>query len=270
MTLRFAIIGVGYVAPRHMKAIKDIGGELCAVLDPHDSVGILDSYFPNCLYFREVERFERWLYKYGVDYVSVCSPNYLHDSHCMMAMRCGADVICEKPVTLNVRNLYSLAELESKTGQKVNVVLQSRLHPEAVKAKQTYTGMDHKVHIDYITPRGKWYDYSWKGDAAKSGGVTTNIGIHLFDLCAWMFGRDVHITKEKIFFESAEVTWNLSTKGDKPKRVFEIDGNLIDITNGFNDLHTELYWKVVSGEGFGLEDILTATRIIERLRGQNG
>jgi len=266
---RFAIIGAaGYVAPRHMKAIKEVGGELCAVLDPHDSVGILDSYFPGCLYFREPERFERWLYKNPVDYVSVCSPNYLHDAHCMMAMRNGADVICEKPVTLKVKNLDSLAQMEKKTGKKVNAVLQCRLHPEAIKAKEKYHGSGHKVHIDYITPRGKWYNYSWKGDVLKSGGVVTNIGIHLFDLCAWMFGVEKHIVllDKTIYFENAEVTWNLSTEGDKAKRIFEIDGDRIDLTNNFDTLHTLVYVRILTGCGYGIEDIRTATRITETLR----
>ena len=180
---KFALIGAaGYVAPRHMKAIKDVGGELVAALDPHDSVGILDSYFPDCLYFRETERFDRWLSKHPVDYVSIASPNYLHDSHCLMAMRNGADVICEKPLCNYERNIDNLAEWELKTGKKVNVILQCRLHPAAVGMKsKTSTGF-YPVNVNYRTPRGQWYGRSWKSDVEKSGGLPTNIGVHLFDL----------------------------------------------------------------------------------------
>ncbi len=281
--IKFALIGAaGYVAPRHIQAIKDVGGELVAALDPHDSVGILDKYFPGCQYFREPERFDRWLSKNQVDYVSVCSPNYLHDSHCLMAMRNGADVICEKPLTCNERNLDNLAEWEEKTGRKVNVVLQCRLHPEAVKAKRVLLDTSYYVQVDYCTPRGDWYLSSWKGDIEKSGGLPTNIGIHLFDMCLWLFGPSLKLSEITYSFdkktshgyfrtEKAEVEWGLSIEpGKPPKRSFVVKHGLIskeiDLSNGFTDLHTELYYKTIAGYGFGIEDIRPATRIVEAIR----
>lgn len=276
MTKKFALTGAaGYVAPRHMKAIKDVGGELVAVLDPHDSVGVLDSYFPNCLYFREPERFERWLSKNQVDYISVCSPNYLHDSHCLMAMRNGADAICEKPLVCNEHNLDNLLEWEAKTGKKVNAILQCRLHPNAVKAKETFTNEPTFVSIKYKTPRGQWYGQSWKSDIEKSGGLPTNIGVHLFDLCTWLFGPwlsfDVQIANKDCFqgsiiLEHADIEWLLSTKQDTPERVFSTNQGEIDLTNGFNDLHTESYRRIINGDGFGIEDARPAVRLVEAIR----
>lgn len=266
MSLKFALIGVGYVAPRHMQAIKDVGGELVAALDPHDSVGILDRYFPRCLYFREPERFERWLYKHPVDYVSVCSPNYLHDAHCMMAMRNGASVICEKPLTITERNLEPLLEMERDTGTKVYTVLQCRLHSEAVRAKKAYTEGPYLVRVDYVTPRGPWYRYSWKGDVEKSGGIITNIGIHLFDLCYWMFGKADDIGKKTVHFENATVNWCLGIDGSFPRRRFLVGTNPVDLTFGFNNLHTKSYREIMKGHGFGIEDARESIRIVEALR----
>ncbi len=276
--ITFAIIGVaGYVAPRHIQAIKDVGGELVAALDPHDSVGILDQYFPGCLYFREPERFDRWLSKNQVDYVVVCSPNYLHDAHCLMAMRNGADVICEKPLVLNERNLDNLLEWEVKTGGKVNVILQCRLHPEVVKAKvKLVPGRSYSLNVDYCTPRGAWYQSSWKGDVEKSGGLISNIGIHLFDLAFHLLGHSMkfsvtHKSSEEIkgcaILSDAVMDWHLSTEMSKePKRLFKIDDIDIDLTNGFADLHTKSYQRVLDGHGFCIEDIRLATRITEAIR----
>lgn len=276
MEMRFALIGAaGYVAPKHIQAIKDIGGELVAALDPHDSVGRLDQHFPNCLYFREPERFDRWLSKNPVDYVSICSPNYLHDCHSLMAMRNGADVICEKPLVCYERNLDNLAEWEIKTGKKVNVVLQCRLHAEAIKAKSWDKTAPAYVTIEYRTPRGAWYHQSWKGDVEKSGGLSTNIGIHLFDLAMWLFGEwtswevskaDKDFQEGFLHLKNADVDWQLSTKSGNPKRVFATNLGVINLTNGFTDLHTETYRQILSGNGFGIEDIRQATRLTEAIR----
>lgn len=275
----FAIVGAaGYIAPRHMQAIKDVGGDLVAALDPHDSVGILDKYFPDCLYFREPERFDRWLSRNHVDYVSVASPNFLHDSHCLMAMRNGADVICEKPLVCHERNLDNLSEWEVKTGKKVNVVLQCRLHPEAVKAKIKYSnGSDYRVDVEYRVPRGNWYFASWKGDTEKSGGILANIGIHLFDLCVWLFGEpdyefacifdcDRDDVEGGFDLDRADVDFRLSVGQGMPKRIFRVDGESIDLTNGFTDLHTKTYEHILAGNGFGIEDIRPATRLVEAMR----
>jgi UDP-N-acetyl-2-amino-2-deoxyglucuronate dehydrogenase len=274
--LKFALIGVaGYVAPKHIQAIKDVGGELVAALDPHDSVGRLDQHFPDCQYFRETERFDRWLSKNPVDYVSICSPNYLHDAHCLLAMRSGASAICEKPLVCHERNLDNLLEWEQKTGKKVNVVLQCRLHPDAITAKEAYSEGTHFLNIDYRTPRGAWYLQSWKGDVAKSGGLATNIGIHMFDLAVWLFGNWTQWVVEKhaydeisgyVSLERAECTWRLSTKPGTPSRVFQINKDQIDLTNGFQDLHIETYRQILTGNGFGVEDIRQATRLTEAIR----
>ena len=276
---KFALIGVaGYVAPKHIQAIDEVGGELVAALDPHDSVGILDSYFPRCLYFREPERFDRWLSKHPVDYVSVCSPNYLHDSHCLMAMRNGADVICEKPLVLNERNLDNLLVWEDKTGKRVNVILQCRLHHEVLVASTTINPFRvQTIDIDYCTPRGAWYQQSWKGDVAKSGGLATNIGIHLFDLVACLagpiqspgvnnFGDDFVSGYSELRY-GAEMTWRLSVEIDKPpKRVFKLDDTVLDLTNGFGTLHTESYKRILRNDGYGIEDIRSATIVVEEIR----
>jgi len=283
--IKFALIGAaGYIAPRHMQAIKEVGGELVAALDPHDSVGILDSYFPDCLYFKEPERFDRFLSKHPVDYVSICSPNYLHDSHALMAMRNGADVICEKPLVCNERNLDNLAEWEVKTGAKVNAILQCRLHPEAIKAKERITiDKTYSCEISYQTPRGPWYDFSWKQDIEKSGGLPTNIGVHLFDLCHWFFGAthkvnwakvSKHLAFGRVTFELGFAEWQLSIRDGNRDRSFFIQDNTdgcwnVNLTNGFTDLHTESYRKILAGEGFGIEDARPAIRIVEWIRNAN-
>jgi UDP-N-acetyl-2-amino-2-deoxyglucuronate dehydrogenase len=275
----FALIGAaGYIAPKHLQAIQNVGGQLVAALDPHDSVGVLDTYFPRCLYFREPERFDRWLSRHPVDYVSVCSPNYLHDAHCLMGLRSGADVICEKPLVLNERNLDNLAYWEQKTGKRVNVILQCRLHPASIRAKRLINpALTSNISIDYSTPRGLWYSQSWKGDVEKSGGLVTNIGIHLFDLAGWLMGfPDYHdlIAKDysvgHFYFGATSVIWQLSTSMSKgSSRMFDVFGDThcsLDLTTGFAELHSGSYYKIVNGMGYGIEDIRFATRITEAIR----
>lgn len=287
----FALIGAaGFVAPRHIQAIYDTGNRLVAAVDPHDSVGGLDKYFPDCAFFTEMERFDRHLEKLrrqgkGVDYVSVCSPNYLHDAHCRLAMRVGADVICEKPVVINPWNIHQLIEIEKETGRKVNVVLQLRLHPELIKLKKKFenTNKIHKVVINYVTPRGLWYHESWKGNVEKSGGLITNIGIHLFDLVTWLFGyvKVVDVAQESfnkvsgiLSLKNASVEWFLSTdRADLPNpsdvshRLITIDDEPLQFDSVFTSLHTEVYKNVLAGGGFGLEDARTATECVSRMRG---
>lgn len=276
----FILIGAaGYVAPRHMAAIKAIGGNLVAAYDPHDSVGILDKYFPDCAFFTEFERLDRYVEKVGaVDYVSIASPNYLHDAHCRWALRIGADAICEKPLVINERNLDSLARLEN--GNRVWTVLQLRLHPKAIALKERYTDTaQHIVNVNYATARGKWYKYSWKGDISKSGGLATNIGIHLFDLVAWMFGdvesvpfieNSPECVSGVLFLERAEVSFRLSIRKDEPpERVFKIDGESMDLSHIFDSLHIEIYKNILAGNGFGIEDTRQAIRICEDIRAGN-
>ncbi|HRI46117.1 MAG TPA: Gfo/Idh/MocA family oxidoreductase [Ignavibacteriaceae bacterium] len=294
----FAITGVaGYIAPRHLKAIKDTGNVLIAATDPHDSVGILDQYFPETAYFREFERFDRHLDKLKhtekkVDYISICSPNHLHDAHIRLALRIGADAICEKPLVLNPWNLDALAELEKEYAKKIYTVLQLRLHPALMKLKESLDaepkGKKHKVELTYITSRGPWYRYSWKGDHQKSGGIATNIGIHFFDMLTWMFGNysDAEVEfsesermKGKMSLENAEVDWFLSIDAkDLPKeaidagrrthRSIKIDGNEIEFTDGFTDLHRDVYRDILAGNGFGIEDARNSIELVYRLRGK--
>lgn len=291
--MKFALTGAGgFVAPRHMKAIKDTGNDLIAALDPNDSVGILDSNFPECKFFIDTERFDRYLTKlyYGdipIDYLSVCSPNYLHDAHCRLGMRAGANIICEKPLVINPWNLDQLKEMESVYNKKINVVLQLRLHPEVVKLKELVDrNRLHKVEIRYITPRGPWYDVSWKGDTLKSGGILANIGIHFFDMLMWLFGSvegfQITINEDRrgqgiLYLESAIVKWFLSINKEdllegsptgtvQPNRSITIDGEEIRFDKVFTDLHTEVYKGVLDGGGFSIDDAAPSIDLIYKLR----
>jgi UDP-N-acetyl-2-amino-2-deoxyglucuronate dehydrogenase len=282
----FALIGAaGYVAPRHMKAIKETGNQLVAALDKHDAVGIIDSYFPDADFFVEFERFDRHAEKLRrqgherrIHYVSIASPNYLHDAHMRFALRIGADPICEKPLVLNPWNVDALKEMEQENGNRVNAILQLRLHPAIMSLKEEFDKSDvnRKVDIDltYITSRGRWYLYSWKGDLDKSGGIAANIGIHFFDMLQWIFGKTqwnvVHLfrrTKAAGFLElqKARVRWFLSVdRNDLPQKAREegkttfrsitIDGREVEFSEGFTDLHTVSYKQILAGMGFGLDD----------------
>lgn len=286
--MRFAMTGAaGYVAPRHMNAIKETGNELVAALDPNDSVGVIDSYFPDCSFFVEFERFDRHLEKLkrtgnGIDYLSVCSPNYLHDAHCRAAMRVGSDAICEKPLVLSPHNIDQLKEIEEDTGKKVYTVLQLRLHPSIIDLKKKLDTNVKTVSVTYITPRGKWYDVSWKGTTKKSGGVVANIGVHFFDMLYWLFGKFEYYTlhsftdrniRGRVRLERADVDWFLSVnKKDLPNghlgayRSITIDGEELRFDKVFTDLHTIVYDDIVSGGGFGLEDARPSVELIYKIR----
>ncbi|MCA9545832.1 MAG: Gfo/Idh/MocA family oxidoreductase [Myxococcales bacterium] len=294
---RFAMLGAaGYVAPRHMRAIHDTGHQLVAACDPYDGVGILDRYFPDCRFFTEVERFDRHLEKMrrrdgGVDYVSICSPNYLHDAHCRLAMRVHADAICEKPLVLSPWNIDQLAELEDEFGKKIYTVLQLRLHDEVQRLKaqieQTPAGQKHELTLTYITRRGPWYHHSWKGDPAKSGSLAANIGIHFFDMLLWLFGgveaSKVHVRADDrvagvLELERARVRWFLSVNvNDLPdgwlasgKHAYRglSMGDLgeFDFSTGFDDLHTKVYEDVLGGGGYGLADARPSIELVHGIR----
>jgi UDP-N-acetyl-2-amino-2-deoxyglucuronate dehydrogenase len=294
----FALIGAaGYIAPRHLKAIKETGNKLVAALDKSDSVGILDSFFPQADFFTEFERFDRHLEMLrrkephrAVHFVSICSPNYLHDAHCRFALRVGADAICEKPVVLNPWNIDALQEAEKEYGHRIFSVLQLRLHPQIVELKKKIesNSTDRKYDIDltYITARGRWYYYSWKGSEEKSGGIATNIGVHFFDMLSWIFGPPqrniVHIKRPDIAsgyleLKKARVRWFLSLRfedlpkeaisaGKRSYRCITIDGQPFDFTDGFQDLHTKLYEEVLKGNGFGLDENRNAIQIVYDIR----
>ncbi len=288
---QFALIGgAGYVAPRHMRAVKDTGNSLVAVLDPNDSVGSIDSYFPGANFFTEFERFDRHIDKKrrkgaAIDYMSICSPNYLHDAHIRFALRNGAHAICEKPLVLNPWNIDGLEEVEADTDSKVYNILQLRLHPALIKLKQKIDNpkshtlaeqptidKKHEIDLTYITSRGNWYFISWKGDESKSGGIATNIGIHFFDMLIWIFGKVqmniVHIFEPNraagfLELENARVRWFLSVdektlpndvreSGQRTYRWIKVDGEEVEFSKGFTDLHTESYKQIVNGNGFGL------------------
>jgi UDP-N-acetyl-2-amino-2-deoxyglucuronate dehydrogenase len=291
----FALIGAaGYIAPRHLQAIKETGNNLVAALDIHDNVGILDSYFPNCDFFTEFERFDRHLDKLKrigikIDYVSICSPNYLHDSHIRFALRHGANAVCEKPLVLNPWNVNALREIEQETGNKILTILQLRLHPAVIALYERVKNNPDKsfdVDLTYITSRGNWYHYSWKGDITKSGGVATNIGIHFFDMLIWVFGdvkkNIVHLhTPQSVAgfleFERARVRWFLSIdssflpqeakqKNQTTYRSIIIEGDEIEFSGGFNDLHTQTYEHFLNGKGFGLEDAYPSIQLVYNMR----
>jgi UDP-N-acetyl-2-amino-2-deoxyglucuronate dehydrogenase len=292
----FALIGVGgYIAPRHLRAIKDTGNVLVAALDKSDSVGVIDSYFPEADFFTEFERFDRHLEKrrrkgQRVDFVTICSPNYLHDAHARFAMRIGADAICEKPLVLNPWNAKALQEIEQETGRRIFTILQLRLHPsvKALKEQVEAAGPDKVYDIDltYITSRGKWYLVSWKGDISKSGGIATNIGVHFFDMLAWLFGpvrqNVVHRMEPRraagfIELRQARVRWFLSVEHDdlpnkpapgKPTtyRSIRMDGREIDLSEGFTELHTDSYRQILGGNGFGIDEVIPSIEIVSQIR----
>lgn len=297
MNKNFALIGAaGYIAPRHMQAIKDTGNNLLAAMDPSDSVGIIDSYFPEANFFTEFERFDRHIeklkYDEGVklDYVSICSPNYLHDAHMRFALRSGADAICEKPLVLNPWNLDKLQRVEENTGKKIYNILQLRVHPSIKKLKEKIMldgrNTKHEVELTYLTSRGNWYNASWKGDEDKSGGVATNIGVHFFDMLSWLFGevqilnverKDPNTAAGYLEFENARVKWFLSTdarnlpkeiieKGQRTFRSIKIDNEELEFSGGFTDLHTLVYDDILKGKGYGLNDARAAIEIVEKIR----
>ena len=293
----FALIGAaGYIAPRHLKAIKDTNNNLIAALDKFDSVGVLDSYFPNADFFVEFERFDRHIEKIkrqqniNLDYVSICTPNYLHDSHIRMALRRGADAICEKPLVLNPWNVDALSAIEKESGRNIYTILQLRLHPSIIALKEKIEqGPKDKIYdvdLTYITSRGNWYGISWKGDQSKSGGIATNIGVHFYDMLSWIFGdvkrNTVHLReKDKsagyLEFEKARVRWYLSIdekslpkqiqeKGQRTYRSITVNGEEIEFSGGFTELHTKSYQEILKGKGFGLLDAKQSIEIVHDIR----
>jgi UDP-N-acetyl-2-amino-2-deoxyglucuronate dehydrogenase len=298
MSKNFSLIGAaGYIAPRHMKAIKETGNQLTAALDKSDSVGIIDSFFPKAYFFTEFEQFDRHIDKLRrqnhpnkIDYVSICSPNYLHDAHIRFALRSEADAICEKPLVLNPWNLDGIEEIQNSTGKKLNTILQLRLHPALLelKAQLDNTPAPHKHEVDlcYITSRGNWYLNSWKGDTQKSGGIATNIGIHFFDMLIWLFGPAsesiVYISEPDraagyLELANARVRWFLSTnkqylpqqaKQDNKAtyRSITVGGKEVEFSGGFTDLHTSSYKGILRGEGFGIEDARPSIELAHNIR----
>lgn len=296
MSKNFAVIGVGgYIAPRHLRAIRDTGNRLIAAVDQKDSVGVLDQYSFDVKFFTEIERFDRHLEKLRrgphenrVHYVSICSPNYLHDAHCRLALRVGADVICEKPLVINPWNFDALQELEAETHRRINTVLQLRVHPSLIQLKESLQqeGGQHEVDLTYITSRGPWYQVSWKGHEDKSGGIATNIGVHFFDLLLWLFGpmqgiRVYHADENRmsgfIELERARVRWFLSVdKNDLPLsaksagkttfRSITVDGKEIEFSEGFTDLHTRVYEETLAGRGFGIVDARPSIELTHAIR----
>ena len=295
----FALIGAaGFIAPRHMTAIHATGHRLVAALDPSDSVGVIDSYFPDSAFFVEFERFDRHIDKLRregggdrVDYVSVCSPNYLHDAHIRFALRSDADAICEKPLVLNPWNLDGLAEMEASSGHRVSTILQLRLHPAITALKERLSAEPagapkHEVELTYVTSRGRWYLYSWKGDEKKSGGIATNVGVHFFDMLHFVFGTlqdsSVHLHEPTraagyLEYEKARVRWFLSvdindvpeaqrSTGQRTYRSITVDEEEIEFSGGFADLHTTSYQEILAGRGFGLEDSRCAVETVAAIR----
>ncbi|HTY58039.1 MAG TPA: Gfo/Idh/MocA family oxidoreductase [Bacteroidota bacterium] len=294
----FALSGVaGYIAPRHLQAIRDTGNRLEAAVDPHDSVGVLDRFFPEASFFTEFERFDRHVEKLRrgagerkIDFMTICTPNHLHDAHIRFALRTGAHAICEKPLVLKPWNLDALEEMESETGGKVSTILQLRVHPALRELKRSLesapAGRRHDVCLTYVTGRGPWYHYSWKGDAERSGGLATNIGVHLFDLLLWLFGTAgysiVHraeASRMSGFLElrNANVRWFLSTDmndlppadvtgGKTTYRSIRIDGKELEFTEGFADLHTRVYEEILAGRGFGIADARPSIQLVYDIR----
>ncbi len=295
----FALIGAaGYIAPRHMKAIKDTHNNLVAAMDRCDSVGIIDSYFPDADFFIEFERFDRHIDKLRrkgtkVDYVSICSPNYLHDAHIRFALRNQADAICEKPIVLNPWNIDALEEIEKESGKNIYNILQLRLHPSIIALKEKVQkelkenpNRVYDIDLTYLTSRGKWYFISWKGDESKSGGIATNIGVHFYDMLSWIFGEvEENIVHIKTPFANAgylklkhaNVRWFLSViydyipdwikqKGQRTYRSITVNGEEIEFSGGFTDLHTRSYEEILKGNGFRLSEARNAIEIVSTIR----
>ena len=292
----FVLIGAaGYIAPRHMAAIKSTGNNLIAAYDPFDSVGIIDSYFPEADFFTEFERFDRHLEKLKrsgikIDYVSICSPNYLHDAHIRFGLRMGADVICEKPIVMNPWNVDALYDLEKEYHGNIYTILQLRLHDRVLALKEKYENYNSsekiKISLEYYTSRGKWYHYSWKGDIHKSGGIATNIGVHFFDMLIWIFGDvlnsevidlDKDYASGVLTLERAEVNWILSVDynkipetiketGARTYRSLKIDNEEFEFSGGFTELHNKSYQNVLNGQGFSLMDSKKSITLVENIR----
>ena len=298
--INFGLIGAsGYIAPRHMRAIKDTGNELIAALDPYDGIGIMDSYFPQAYFFTEYERFDRFVDKWRrngnkkIEYITITTPNYLHDSHIRFALRSGANAICEKPLVLNPHNIDQLKIIEEESGKKVFNILQLRLHDSIVALKNKISkelsqnpDRIYDVDLTYLTSRGKWYFISWKGNEDKSGGVATNIGVHFFDMLSWIFGpieeNIVHLKQPDtnagyMRLKNANVRWFLSVNydyipenvkdgGKRTFRSIKVDGDEVEFSDGFTDLHTKSYEHILLGEGFGLEEARNSINIVSNIR----
>ena len=300
MNKNFALIGAaGYIAPRHMKAIKETGNNLVAALDPYDGIGIMDSNFPDASFFTEFERFDRFVDKWHrnsgkrINFISICSPNYLHDSHIRFALKNGADAISEKPLVLNPWNIDQLKILENETGQRVHNILQLRLHPSIIALKEKVElelkknpNKVYDIDLTYLTSRGKWYFVSWKGDESKSGGIASNIGVHFFDMLSWIFGEVqeniVHIKRDDVNagnmrLKNANVRWFLSvnfdyipnqikSKGLTTYRSIKVDNEEIEFSGGFKDLHTRSYEEILKGNGFGLDESYVSINTVSTIR----
>lgn len=294
MGKKFAIIGVaGYIAPRHLEAIKELGGQLVAAYDKNDSVGIMDRFFPDCQFFTDFERFENFLSFEKIDFVSICTPNHMHLSHIQFALRMGADAICEKPLVLYSKDIDDLMALEKKTGRRVFTVLQLRVHDAILALKKKISaeqvvrkGQKYKIDLEYMTSRGQWYHESWKGDVRKAGGLSTNIGVHFFDMLTWIFGpakvirmtqKSTTVEKGFVELENAEVNWMLTIDrsklpvdavkaGKTTFRSIKIDGIEFEFSEGFTELHKRVYTDVLEGRGYGLEHAKAAIQIVEKIR----
>ncbi len=296
----FAMIGAsGYIAPRHMRAISDTENRLIAALDPYDGIGIIDSYFPQANFFTEFERFDRFVDKWHrdtgkkIDYVSICSPNYLHDAHIRFALKSGADAICEKPLVLNPWNIDQLKIIEEETGKRVYNILQLRLHPSIIALKNRVSkeleenpNRVYDIDLTYLTSRGKWYFVSWKGDESKSGGIATNIGVHFYDMLCWIFGdieenvvniKTIDTNAGTFKLKNANVRWFLSvnydyipedikSQGQRTYRSITVDGEEIEFSGGFTDLHTKSYEEILKGNGFGLDEAYNSIRTVSTIR----
>lgn len=300
MSKNFALIGAsGYIAPRHMRAIKDTNNTLVSAFDPYDGIGIMDGYFPEAHFFTEIERFGRFLdifkkdTKEKIDYISIASPNYLHDAHIRFALKNASNAICEKPLVLDVSDIERLKEIEQESGKKVYTILQLRLHDSIIALKEKISkelkddpNRIYDIELTYITSRGKWYFESWKGDESKSGGIASNIGVHFFDMLAWIFGevqesvvhvKQMHTNAGYMKLKNANVKWFLSVDYDfipqsikeEGKRTFRnitVDNQEFEFSEGFTDLHTKSYEDILGGGGFGLEDAKASIYMVSHIR----